>query len=197
MSPDFVGGARPASAEDAGLAELARKLAPMRPLPEAQALSEYDQWGPPLSKRRRRIRRSPSCVASRAGRLAALAILRRPKFPGSRFPVRATCVTPVRLGVGAQDAGQGRSRPQARRCCSGPRCLLRFSGLKEARPEREATSRSRPSSRSWGLRSCKLPFMLTPRLPPRPRWGPRSRRRPSWRRRRLSGRRPRRRSRRS
>ena len=41
----LVGGARPASAEDAGLAELARKLAPMRPLPEAQALSEYDQWG--------------------------------------------------------------------------------------------------------------------------------------------------------
>jgi hypothetical protein len=40
-----VGGARPASAEDAGLAELARKLAPMRPSPEAQAVSEYDQWG--------------------------------------------------------------------------------------------------------------------------------------------------------
>lgn len=40
-----VGGARPASAEDTGLAELARKLAPVRPLPEAQALSEYDQWG--------------------------------------------------------------------------------------------------------------------------------------------------------
>ena len=40
-----VGGARPASADDAGLAELARKLAPMRPSPEAQAVSEYDQWG--------------------------------------------------------------------------------------------------------------------------------------------------------
>ena len=44
-----VGGARPASAEDTGLAELARKLAPVRPLPEAQALSEYDQWGGALS----------------------------------------------------------------------------------------------------------------------------------------------------
>jgi hypothetical protein len=40
-----VGGARPASADDARLAELARKLAPMRPSPEAQAVSEYDQWG--------------------------------------------------------------------------------------------------------------------------------------------------------
>ena len=150
---------------------------------------------PPLLKRRRRVRRSTSCAASRGDRPAA--ILRRPKFPGSRSPVRAICVTPVRRRVGAQDAGQGRSRPQAQRCCSGPRCLLRFSRLKQARPEHEATSRSRPSSRSWGLRSCKLPFMLTPRLPPRPRRGPRSRRRPSWRRRRLSGRRPRRWSRRS
>jgi hypothetical protein len=40
-----VGGTRPASAEDVGLAELARKLAPVRPSPEAQAVSEYDQWG--------------------------------------------------------------------------------------------------------------------------------------------------------
>ena len=40
-----VGGARPASVEDVGLAELARKLAPVRPSPEAQAVSEYDQWG--------------------------------------------------------------------------------------------------------------------------------------------------------
>ena len=119
---------------------------------------------PPLSKRRRRVRQSPSCVARRAGRLAP--ILRRLKFPGSRFPVRATCGTQVRRRVGAQDAGQGRSRPQARRCCSGPRCLLRFSRLKEARPEREATSRSRPSSRSWGLRNCRRRFMLTRHLPP-------------------------------
>ena len=40
-----VGGARPASVEDVGLAELARKLAPVRPTPEAQAASEYDRWG--------------------------------------------------------------------------------------------------------------------------------------------------------
>jgi SPOR domain len=40
-----VGGARPTSVEDVGLAELARKLAPVRPSPEAQAVSEYDQWG--------------------------------------------------------------------------------------------------------------------------------------------------------
>jgi hypothetical protein len=40
-----VGGTRPASVEDVGLAELARKLAPVRPSPEAQAVSEYDQWG--------------------------------------------------------------------------------------------------------------------------------------------------------
>lgn len=40
-----VGGARPASVEDVGLAELARKLAPVRPSPEAQAVPEYDQWG--------------------------------------------------------------------------------------------------------------------------------------------------------
>ena len=38
-------GALPASVEDAELAELARKLAPVRPSPEAQAVSEYDQWG--------------------------------------------------------------------------------------------------------------------------------------------------------
>src|ERR1700721_937293 len=37
------GGVRPASVEDVGLAELARKLAPVRPSPEAQAVSEYDQ----------------------------------------------------------------------------------------------------------------------------------------------------------
>jgi hypothetical protein len=40
-----VGGTRPASVEDVGLAELARKLAPVRPSPEAQAVSEYDQLG--------------------------------------------------------------------------------------------------------------------------------------------------------
>jgi hypothetical protein len=40
-----AGGARPAIVEDAGLAELARKLAPVRPTPEAQAASEYDRWG--------------------------------------------------------------------------------------------------------------------------------------------------------
>ena len=34
--------------------------------------------------------------------------------------------------------------------------------------------------RPAGLRSCRLPFTLTPRLPPRPRWRPR---RPTWRRR--------------
>ena len=39
------GGVRPASVEDVGLAELARKLAPVRPSPEAQAVSEYDQLG--------------------------------------------------------------------------------------------------------------------------------------------------------
>jgi hypothetical protein len=41
----WAGGARPASAEDAGLVDLARKLAPVRPSPEAQAVSEYDRWG--------------------------------------------------------------------------------------------------------------------------------------------------------
>ena len=40
-----VGVARSARVEDAGLAELARKLAPVRPSPEAQAVSEYDQCG--------------------------------------------------------------------------------------------------------------------------------------------------------
>jgi hypothetical protein len=40
-----VGGARPASVEDVGLAELARKLAPVCRSPEAQAVSEYDRWG--------------------------------------------------------------------------------------------------------------------------------------------------------
>jgi hypothetical protein len=40
-----AGGARQATVEDAGLAELARKLAPVRPTPEAQAASEYDRWG--------------------------------------------------------------------------------------------------------------------------------------------------------
>ena len=40
-----VGGARPASVEDVGLAELARKLAPVCRSPEAQAVSEYHRWG--------------------------------------------------------------------------------------------------------------------------------------------------------
>jgi hypothetical protein len=40
-----VGGARPTSVEDVGLAELARKLAPVCRSPEAQAVSEYDRWG--------------------------------------------------------------------------------------------------------------------------------------------------------
>jgi hypothetical protein len=39
-----VGGARPACVEDVGLAELARKLAPVRPSAEARAVSEYE-WG--------------------------------------------------------------------------------------------------------------------------------------------------------
>jgi hypothetical protein len=41
----FGSESRSARVEDAGLAELARKLAPVRPSPEAQAVSEYHQCG--------------------------------------------------------------------------------------------------------------------------------------------------------
>ena len=43
--PLRVGGVRPASAEDAQLVDLARRLAPLHQSPPAQAASEYDQWG--------------------------------------------------------------------------------------------------------------------------------------------------------
>ena len=190
-----VGGARPTSVEDVGLAELARKLAPVCRSPEAQAVSEYDQWGAaPIEAATTRsaidfVRSKPGGPARRD--------LEATQISGFAVPCSRDLRYPIRRRVGAQDAGQGRSRPQARRCCSGPRCLLRFSCPKEARPEREATSRSRPSSRSWGLGNCRRLFMLTPRLLPPPCRRPRSRRRTAWRRRRLSRRRPRRRSRRS
>ena len=70
------GGVRPASVEDVGLAELARKLAPVRPSPEAQAVSEYDHWEAATT------RSAIDFVRSRPGGRPA-AILRRPKFPGS------------------------------------------------------------------------------------------------------------------
>ena len=39
-----AGGVQPASAEDARLVDLARKLAPVRASPQVQAVSEYGQW---------------------------------------------------------------------------------------------------------------------------------------------------------
>jgi hypothetical protein len=193
----WAGGARPASAEDAGLVDLARKLAPVRPSPEAQAVSEYDRWGTaPIE-----AATPHSAIAFVRGKPNGPARLDREATQTSGFAV--PCSHDPRYFGPATGRRSGRWTRTAALAPAGaalllaPPCLSRFSGLKEARPEREATSRSRPSSRSWGLRSCRLQFMLTPRLPPRSRRGPRSRRRPTWRRRRLSGRRPRRRSRRS
>ena len=181
-------GALPASVEDAELAELARKLAPVRPSPEAQAVSEYDQWGAaPIEAETPHsaiafVRGKPSGPARRdleATQISGFAVpcSRDLRYPGPAMGRRSGRWTRTLAPAGAA-------------LLFGPRCLLRFSGLKEARPEREATSRSRPSSKSWGLRSCRRPFMLTPRLLPHARRRPRSRRRTTWRRRRLSGRRP-------
>ena len=188
-----VGGARPTSVEDVGLAELARKLAPVCRSPEAQAVSEYDRWGAaPIE-----AATPHSAVAFGKPSGHARRDLEATQISGFAVPCSRDLRSPDPATGRRSGRWTGRSRPQARRCCSGPRCFLRFSCPKEARPEREATSRSRPSSRSWGLGNCRRLFMLTPRLLPHPCRRPRSRRQTTWRRRRLSRRRPRRRSRRS
>ena len=193
----WAGGARPASAEDAGLVDLARKLAPVRPSPEAQAVSEYDRWGTaPIE-----AATPHSTIAFVRGKPNGPARLDREATQTSGFAVPCSHdpryfgpATGRRSGRGTRTAALA---PAGAALLFGAALFVAVFGPKGAATGARSHITQPALVKIVGLRSWRLRFMLTPRLPPRSRRGPRRRRRPTWRRRRLSGRRPRRRSRRS
>ena len=161
-----AGGAR--KVEDGLLADLARRLAPTRGLPQAKAISARNGRGEdPIQPRNGGgcIRRLLSFRADRPP-----ATLGRAEPSGSALAVRTIRVTAVLRWLGAQEAGQRRVRhsrsPAALRCLA-LRWSFRFSGPKQARQERSLSSSEVRAPRQCGRAARQSQFKVTSMRPGR------------------------------